>query len=162
MYIILSRATVDAYIFATGLFQDIWAPIAEAFLNISFSILLGYFFGITGVISGVFISLFLVIFLWKPYFLFKHGLHESLWFYIRLYAKHIVVFAVSYAVSELVFGYVTLSETSYLTWAFSATLHFLIFGSLCFSLLYLIIPGMRQFTKRMKGVIKSKSRKSLI
>jgi O-antigen/teichoic acid export membrane protein len=153
MYIILSRTTVDAYIFATGLFQDIWAPIAEAVLNISLSILLGYFFGITGVISGGFISLFLVIFLWKPYFLFKHGLHESLWFYIRLYVKHIVVFAVCYAVSEVVFNYVNIPETNYLSWSISATLHLLLFGCLCYSLLYFTTPGMRQFTERIKGLV---------
>lgn len=156
MYIILSRTTVDAYIYATGLFQDIWAPIAEAVLNISFSVLLGYFFGVTGVLSGVLISLFLVIFLWKPYFLFKYGLHESLWFYIRMYAKHIVVFAICYAVSELVFGYVKLPETSYLSWVLSATLHFLLFGCLCYILLYFTTLGIRQFTERIKGVIYSK------
>jgi O-antigen/teichoic acid export membrane protein len=159
MYIILSRTTVDNYIFATGLFHDIWAPIVEAVLNIGLSVLLGYFFGIIGVLSGVLISLFLVIFLWKPYFLFKQGLHESFWFYFRIYAKHIVVFVLSFLICELVFGLVKITETSYLTWAFSAILHFLLFGCLCFSLLFLVIPGMRRFTKRMKGVIKSKSRK---
>lgn len=156
MYIILSRTTVDDYIFATGLFHDVWAPIAEAVLNIGFSVLLGHFFGITGVLSGVLISLFLVVFLWKPYFLFKQGLHESIWFYIRIYFKHIVVCAVCFSVSELVFGFFTIPETSYFTWVISATLHFLFFGCLSFSLLYLIIPGMRQFTLRMKGVINSK------
>ena len=156
MYIILSRTTVDAYIYATGLFQDIWAPIAEAVLNISLSVILGYFFGITGVLSGVLISLFLVIFLWKPYFLFKYGLHESLWFYIRMYAKHIVVFAICYAFSELVFGYVTIPETNYLTWTLSAILHFFVYGFLCFILLYFTTTGMRQFTERIKGVIYSK------
>jgi O-antigen/teichoic acid export membrane protein len=156
MYIILSRTTVDAYIFATGLFQDVWAPIAEAVLNIGFSVLLGYFFGITGVLSGGLISLFLVIFLWKPYFLFKHGLHESLRFYILMYSKHIVVFAICYSVSELVFGYVILPETSYLSWALSATLHFLLFGFLSYILLYFSTPGMRKFTERIKGVVYTK------
>ena len=161
MFIIMSRTTVDDYIFATGLFQDIGAPIVEAILNIGLSILLGYFFGITGVLSGALISLFMVVFLWKPYFLFKHGLHESPWFYIRLYIKHIIVFAVCFSVSELVFGFVTITVTNYLTWAFLATLHFLLFGSFCFCLLYLVVPGMRQFSIRMKGVIKSKLLKSV-
>lgn len=157
-YIILSRTTVDAFIFATGLFQDIWAPIVEAVLNIGFSVLLGFYFGIIGILSGVLISQIVIIFLWKPYFLFKKGLNVSLWFYIRLYAKHLVVFAICYTVSELVFGYLTLPETSYLSWALSATLHFLLFGCLCYILLFFITPGMRQFTERIKSVIYLKLR----
>jgi O-antigen/teichoic acid export membrane protein len=149
MYIILSRNTVDDFIYATGLFQDIWSPIVEAVLNIGLSVILGYFFGLKGVISGALISLFLVVFLWKPYFLFKQGLHESLGLYIRIYIKHIVVLAICFTVSEFVFGFMKITITSYLTWAFSATLHFLFFGTLCFSLLYLVVPGMRQFGRRL-------------
>lgn len=157
-YIILSRTTVDAYIFATGLFQDIWAPIVEAVLNIGFSLLFGYYFGIIGVLSGVLLSQVFVIFLWKPFFLFKKGLHESLWIYIRLYVKHIVVFAVCYAISEFVFEFITIQETSYFTWGLSAALHFILFGSLCYVLLYFTTVGMRQFTVRIRDVIYSKIR----
>ena len=35
MYIILSRTTVEAYLFALGQFQDIYSPIIEGVLNLS-------------------------------------------------------------------------------------------------------------------------------
>ena len=42
-FISLTR-TNDSFIAAYGLFQDVWAPVAEASLNLGFSILLGHFF----------------------------------------------------------------------------------------------------------------------
>ena len=41
LYISLSRSTVDAFTSAYGLFNDIWAPIIEASINVGLSILLG-------------------------------------------------------------------------------------------------------------------------
>ena len=57
MYINLIRTVVDSFINAYGLFQDIWAPIAEAILNIGLSVLFGYWWGIPGILCGVLISL---------------------------------------------------------------------------------------------------------
>lgn len=62
LFINLSRTTVDTYINAYGLFSDIWAPVIEASVNVGLSIILGYSFGLHGVLSGVLISLFLVVF----------------------------------------------------------------------------------------------------
>lgn len=47
-FITLSR-TNDAFLFAYGLYQDIWAPMIEATLNLGLSILLGYYWGLTGI-----------------------------------------------------------------------------------------------------------------
>ena len=46
LYIRCRKTTVDVYLNAYGLFNDIWAPITEACLNIGLSILFGYFWGI--------------------------------------------------------------------------------------------------------------------
>ena len=63
LFIQLNRTTVDAYINAYGLFGDIFAPVTEASINICLSVLLGYFWGLNGVLLGVLISLFLCCFL---------------------------------------------------------------------------------------------------
>lgn len=91
MYIGLSRTTVESYLNAFGLYQDIWAPICEAALNIGLSVLLGYYWGLNGILTGVFISLILLVFIWKPVFLFRRGLQTSIKSYVVLYAKHIVL-----------------------------------------------------------------------
>lgn len=91
MYIGMSRTTVESYLNAFGLYQDIWAPICEAVLNIGLSVLLGYYWGLNGILTGVLISLTLFAFIWKPIFLFRCGLQTSIKSYVVLYAKHIVL-----------------------------------------------------------------------
>lgn len=90
LFINLSRTTVDTYINAYGLYGDIWAPVVEASINIGMSVVLGYFFGLHGVLSGVLLSLFFVVFCWKPYFLFRKGFKLRLYFYVRVYVKHLI------------------------------------------------------------------------
>ncbi|MBD5321747.1 MAG: sugar transporter [Bacteroides sp.] len=78
LFIRLNRYTVNQFIAGQGQYQDIYSPVIEALLNVGLSILLGYYYGLNGILSGVLISSICVIELWKPFFLFKYGLHESL------------------------------------------------------------------------------------
>ena len=72
-----TRIIVMNFLNGYGLFQDVWSSIAEAIINISCAIILGRIYGITGVLLGTTISLFLIICIWKPYFLYKHGFKSS-------------------------------------------------------------------------------------
>ena len=47
------------------------------------------------VLLGVLISLFLVVFCWKPYYLFRKALKQRLKLYIIMYVKHLSVAIVS-------------------------------------------------------------------
>ena len=47
------------FIVAYGLFQDVYAPVVEAILNLGLSVVLGYYYGLAGIIGGVIISLFI-------------------------------------------------------------------------------------------------------
>lgn len=67
----------DIFISAYGLFGDIFAPIIEIILNLVGSIVLGKFFGLPGILIGVNFSLFIIVFLWKPFYLFKKGFKVS-------------------------------------------------------------------------------------
>lgn len=156
MYISMSRITVDEFLDAHGLFQDIWAPVAEAALNISLSIVGGAYFGITGVLGGAFVSLFIVIFLWKPFFLFLRGFKLSIFVYIMMYLRHIVPLSITFLVCGMIFHYIKLSETSYMSWGISTILHVVLFAGILYSMLYVTSQGMRDFTKRMHGVVATK------
>lgn len=103
LYISLSRSTVDAFIAAYGLYGDIWAPIVEAVINVSLSVLLGYFWGLHGVLLGVLISQVLVIFCWKPYWLFRNGFKTPLRVYIKMYGKHLFMFAFVWWVASRIY-----------------------------------------------------------
>lgn len=90
MYIGLSRITVDNFIQAYGAFGDIYAPVIESILNIGLSICFGYYWGLNGILTGVLISQILVIWLWKPLYLFKWTMKISIIKYILLYSKNLL------------------------------------------------------------------------
>lgn len=105
-YIMCSRLTVDNFINGFGLFGDIWSPVCEAILNIGCSLLLGSYFGLNGVISGVFISLFFTMIVWKPYYLFTRKMKGFYKMYLTLYVKNIVVSALSLFLIKLFLTYI--------------------------------------------------------
>lgn len=149
MYIMMTRTTVDAFISAYGLYKDIYAPLVEAAINLSLSILLGKYFGITGVLSGVLISLVCVVFLWKPFFVFKYALKEPLWIYIVMYLKHIVAFSTSAIACHCIFELLSLEITNYLQFAYVGLSMSVVLAIILYVALYLLTPGMKFFTKRV-------------
>lgn len=86
-FVDLVRNIIDSFNNAYGLFQDVWATMVEACINIGCSIWFGYLWGLPGILVGVLLSLLLIIFLWKPYFLFGWGFKISVLHYWKLYFK---------------------------------------------------------------------------
>lgn len=115
-FINLTR-TNDVFLNAYGLFQDIWSPVVEISLNLGFSIILGYYHGITGILSGVLISLVAVICTWKPYFLYSRGFAENIKEYILKYSKYVILLGTSWYISQIVvIKFVSISVNSYFDW----------------------------------------------
>lgn len=159
LYIILSRTTVDSFIFAKGLFQDIWAPIAETILNIGLSVLLGYKYGINGVLGGALASLFLIIFIWKPYFLFKKGLQLSIRPYIRMNIVHFMGFTITLASAHHIYNlFLFKMPSGYFEWGVQAAIYFSIYGLIMFLYSMLFSNGMRNFVQRIHYLLKTNVR----
>lgn len=97
-FIQLTR-TYEVFLAAYGLFKDIWAPLIEATINLGMSILLGRYFGLTGILSGVLISLLVIICGWKPYFLYREGFKESVIEYVLLSLKKLCLLLFSFVAS---------------------------------------------------------------
>ena len=109
----------DVFLAAYGLYQDTWAPITEAVLNLGLSILLGYYWGIIGVLWGILISLLIIVCGWKPFFLYKYGFKESIREYLIYYLKYIFLIVVScICVTYILNFFPILSSTSYGKWLF--------------------------------------------
>ncbi|MBO4844111.1 MAG: sugar transporter [Bacteroidales bacterium] len=144
------RSVVDTFINSYGLFQDIWSPIAEAVLNLGFSIGLGYFYGLHGILLGVMISQLLIIFTWKPYFLFTKGLKEPVWVYVLLYAKHLLAGAITFFIVRAIIGFIPIDPAAGI-WQFLlyASIVFVCCALILGGLLYATEFGMRSFVKRM-------------
>ena len=153
-FINLSR-TNDAFISAYGLFQDIWAPIAEASLNLGLSILLGYYYGLTGILSGVLISLLVVIYCWKPYFLYRYGFKENISEYILYYIKYLSLLMSAFIVSKVFLQqYIKFSPYTYFQWLVLGIIALLIYGIISLTMLSITDKATRNVLKRGYKIIK--------
>lgn len=153
-YLSAMRSVVDSFLHAYGLFKDVWAPITEACLNIGLSFLFGYYFGLEGVLLGVIISLFAIVFLWKPYFLFSQGICVSIKKYIYLYAKHIVVLGITSVMFYYILPVFKVEEI--INWGqffWKGVGLVLSVGVVLGGLTYIVEQGMRDFMNRMLRIL---------
>ncbi len=147
--------TNDTFLAAYGLFQDVGAPLVEAGLNIGCSIGLGYYYGLTGILWGVAISLLVVIVCWKPYFLYRYGFKKKIGEYVIRQFKYFVIAGISYFFSNWILD-TQLSEvliSNYYDWLKYAIVSISLFGIISFSLFYFFDYGMRDFTRRVKLIV---------
>ena len=147
-FISLSR-TNDAFIAGYGLFQDIWAPIAESILNLGLSILFGYYWGLTGILCGVLCSLLLIVYIWKPYFLYRKGFKESIMEYVLHYAKYLSVLLISFFISDIIISQSSYTIDSYAQWFIYAIIVTLLYAIISFTLLFLTDKAPRRLLKRL-------------
>jgi hypothetical protein len=120
-FITLTRATVDTYLSGFGLYQDVWASLTEAGLNLVISLIAGFAWGLKGVVFGTMVSMILMVFLWKPYFLFKAGFKRSVWDYWKNMSLYIgggiLMFVLLWYLFDRVF---TTPADNYLVWVLYA------------------------------------------
>lgn len=81
-YLQLSRNT-EPFTEAYGMFQDVWAPLVEAFILIAGSLYFGSLWGLSGIFLGMNLSAVAIIHLWKPYFLYHYGFRKPTWLFYR-------------------------------------------------------------------------------
>lgn len=153
-YISLTRQVIHVYINAYGLFEDIWAPISEAVINIGMSILLGYFYGLNGILTGGVLSLFLIVFCWKPYLLYIKGLKKEFNHYIVMYMKHIAILAVCFIVTSFALSFLKFeTNKSFLYLTFSIVVYNGIFFVMLFGSSFCVLRSVRSFFYRFLNKI---------
>lgn len=103
-FMLIAREINDQFIFGFGLFYDVWAPITESILFIVFSIIMGAHFGLTGVLTGPIISMMIIVFMWKPYFLFTKGFKKSVLFYIFHSFKNLFLSFIAMLISLFIYN----------------------------------------------------------
>ena len=109
--LIMARGAIDNFIGAYGLFHDVKAPLIEVAINLVVSIALGIKFGAAGVLTGTFVSVFIIIFLWKPYLLYKLKFGVSYRSYLLLLLKMLMpVFIIGILLNQLVLDYTFTKE----------------------------------------------------
>ncbi|WP_455664377.1 lipopolysaccharide biosynthesis protein [Phocaeicola sp.] len=153
-FIVLTR-TNDAFISAYGLYQDIWAPIVEAILNIGGAIILGYFWGVTGVLGGSVISLLVIVCMWKPYLLYKKGFNEDIHEYIRFYLRYMLLIIVAFVCSSFILNSIKscIQMSNICKWLLSACIVFLVYSIISGVIFYMFDSSIRKVIVRIKNML---------
>lgn len=117
IYINSSRGVVDMYNHAHGLYGDVWAAWTELAINVSVTLVAGYFWGIAGILTGKLASMCTIVLLWKPYYLFRDGLHLPYANYWLGVSRNYMVSAVSFAAAHFLLKLVPMDgSSSFLAW----------------------------------------------
>lgn len=150
------RAPVDHYIYAYGLFHDTWAPITEAILNLVLSIILGQIYGLDGILMATLISLFLIIFIWKPYFLYSNGFKSNVWSYYLKNIPLLASFLISFYIISLLYGYLKIEAeaVNIKDWILNGLIISLLVTVVYFPILFLLNKESRNLLERIKNYIK--------
>jgi O-antigen/teichoic acid export membrane protein len=104
----------------SGIFQeDRFGPIVQAMINLSFSIILVQYMGITGVFAGTLISALAVPFWTTPCLVFKKVFKKPLWMYYKVYFNYVFILIGTYIITSkvadlvLINGYISIVLKSF-------------------------------------------------
>ena len=151
MFIRITRSVVDSFKNAYQLFADVWAPIAEAAIHLGGAILLGYFWGLNGILLGGILSQIIIVLIWKPYYTFRKGLGASPLSYYLQFIVHCAVLFVFACLAKALYQhfYVWQDGSDWLMLVVWLTVSLLFFIVTTFITLYILTTGMRMFARRM-------------
>ena len=151
-YVTVTSSAVSVYIAGYGLYADTWAAWLESGLNISISLIGGYYYGLYGILFGKIASMVVVTVIWKPLYLYKVGFHEKYSNYWRGILRFLVINFVSVSVGcGLISKYVSckLLTSGYIVFFTYTTILTLVFILFQFTLMYIFSTSFRSFVSRM-------------
>lgn len=146
------RGVTEEFTFGYGLFSDVWAPFVEAAILIAVAIAGGSLWGLEGTLLGGIMSSIIIVYIWKPYFLFSRGLQVSVWIYWKEFFKYLLAFAGSFYFSTIVVRNIPIQLNFYENWLdwilyaiLIVTLFIIVFGIA----LFLLTNGTRNLCYRL-------------
>jgi len=153
-YFNASRVIVEVYNHAHGLFADVWAAWTELGINVVITLIAGYYWGISGILLGKVISVGLLVILWKPYYLFTSGLHESYKTYWCGVYRNFLVSIVSFSVAHMLLQFIPVeASASFYSWTLYCIIGLIIYLSINLTLIMLFCKGAKDSLRRVKSVI---------
>lgn len=155
----INRTTIDEFKNGFGLFQDIGAPIVEGIINLVVALVGGYFWGISGVLLGNVVSTILIVFGWKPYYVYKKGFKiaslRNYYFPILCRSLLLIANAFLFVYVNHIIGY---QPANFIDLALYMVVIAAIILPTVYIEFYLFSPGMRFFHQRILGIISKRSR----
>lgn len=150
LFIGITRGTVDNFNHAYGHYADIWAAWVEGAINITVTLVCGYFWGIAGILLGKTASLIPIVVLWKPLYLFRDGFRDSYLRYWLLTARYYVIFGIAALVVYGLLQFVKIDPSaSFIKWIIYSLITAGTFAIIYFMGITLWGPGGRNLVRRL-------------
>lgn len=150
-FLAVFRGATDQFLFGYGLFYDVWAPAVESIIFIASAMIGGSLWGLPGVLCGPLVSTIVIVYLWKPYFLFSKGFKKSVFHYFKLFAIHFIGILAAFLgaewLSDKVYSPTILGET-WMNWILGSLLFTALMTAFSIILSYILSSGMRVFIHR--------------
>ena len=146
------RGVTDEFLYGYGLFSDTWSPFVEALILIVVAVIGGSLWGLEGTLIGSILSTIIIIYIWKPYFLFNEGLKLSVWKYWREFSKYLFSLFLSFFFSELLLKPISgkfAIYNSWLAWILYSFVLVVINLVVCGGLLLIMTKGTRNLCCRI-------------
>ena len=151
IYITNSRNSVDSFNYAHGLYADVWSAWAELIINISITIIGGLKWGIIGILLGKIASLFAIVVLWKPYYLFSAGFNEPVSTYWKGVLRNYFISGFAFTSSTFLIRLVPVNPYFNIwSWALYAFIGMLIFLPIELGCTMLFAKGAKDSLHRIK------------
>lgn len=156
LFLMQIRVPVDHFKDAFGLFADTWAPLVQSVLNLGISLFLVHSFGLVGILLGTFVSLSLIVMVWRPFYVYKYGFKQSFWRYWVEIAKMTVALLGSYFIIRFMVPPIPLQEGlgSFGLLAVFGIKMFFISALVYCPILFLMSKGYRNLCKRLYQLVK--------
>ena len=161
-YFNASRVIVEVFNSAHGLFADIWAAWTELAINIIITLIAGYYWGISGILLGKAISVGFLVILWKPYYLFTSGFHETYMTYWNGTSRNIIVSIISFATTHLLLQLLPINALAgYWSWISYCIIGMSTYLTINIVLILLFCKGAKDSLQRIKTIIYRRKAKNL-
>ena len=157
LFIMQTRQFVDSFNHTHGLYGDVWAAWAEGIINIGVTIAVSIKWGVIGILLGKIVSLFFIVVIWKPYYLFSQGIKEPVSTYWKGVSRYYLCFFISFGymlTTMYLFG--IKPQSTIISMAIFATTIIIPTIFLYGALLYAIGPGAREIVNRIPIIKKYK------
>lgn len=156
-FIMQIRVPVDHFKDAYGLFQDVWAPLAQSIINLGASLILLHYFGLAGILMGTLIAFIIIILFWRPYYLYQLGFKESIWNYWKPFLKLTASLILAYFICQYVILFLKNNTPNSFTDLIGFGIQITIVTLLIYTpLIYLMNSGFRNVSKRILNLFNKK------
>ncbi|MBR1518913.1 MAG: sugar transporter, partial [Prevotella sp.] len=155
IFIMQTRGVVDMFNNAFGHYADVWSAWVEGIINIGVTLATAPFLGIVGILLGKIVSLFFIVILWKPYYLFHDGFKKDVYEYWSGVLKYYLISFVCIILGSFLFSLMPIdSNVSFVNWTIKAIVCIIPFMIVYMVALYFLAPGASIFCNRILSMIK--------